>query len=57
MNSRVVMDLIRLRIIEAHRVKAMQRERPPCEPRILAERVVLRDIDQRLDRETGRAPR
>lgn len=48
MNTRLLMDMIRARILEAHRLKSMQRERPPCEPRILAERVVLRDIDARL---------
>lgn len=56
MNTRLLMDLVRARILEAHRMKGMQRETPPCVPRIAAERVVLRDIDARLARETGRVP-
>lgn len=57
MNTRLLTELIRLRILEAHKLARLRRETPPCEPRILIERATLRDIDARLDRETGRAPR
>lgn len=56
MNTRILMDLVRARILEAHKLARLRRETPPCEPRIALERATLRDIDARLARETGRVP-
>lgn len=55
MNTRLLMDMIRARILEAHKLARLRRETPPCEPRIALEKAALRDIDARLDRATGRA--
>lgn len=53
MNTRRLAELLRARIIEAHRLKALQRERPPCVPQITDERLRIGEIDTKLDRETG----
>lgn len=56
MNTRLLMDLVRARIVEAHRMKNLQRERPPCVPQIVAERATLAGIDARLAVEVRHVP-
>lgn len=45
MNTRLLSELLRARILEAHRLKSMSRETPPCVPKITAERIKLASID------------
>lgn len=45
MNTPLLCQLMRERILEAHRIKAMTRERPPCMPKIRAEMTKLGSID------------
>lgn len=51
MNTRLILALVRARIVEAHKLSRLRNDTPPCEPRIAVERLVLRDIDAKLDAE------
>jgi hypothetical protein len=57
MNTRLIANLLRARILEAHRMKSLQRARPPCVPLIAQEKATLADIDARIRRETGMVAR
>ena len=51
MNTRLLSELLRARIIEAHKLARLERERPPCMPQINAERSRIREIDNEIGRE------
>lgn len=53
MNTRLLAELIRARIVEAHKLARLRREMPPCVPQINAERRAIAEIDTKLDHETG----
>jgi hypothetical protein len=56
MNTRLLADLMRARILEAHRMKSLQRENPPCVPQIVAERTKLAGIDAQIRMEVRHVP-
>ncbi|WP_185643536.1 hypothetical protein [Burkholderia sp. Bp8990] len=51
MNTRHLMELIHARILEAHKLARLERERPPCVPQIVEERTRIREIDNEIGRE------